>query len=405
MDIRTLLDPTLLGWTVLLILTASVGKFVGALAGGWLSGLKTWQALALATGLNARGSTEVIVASIGLSMGFLTHELYTMIVAMAVITTIVMPPMLRAALSRVPVSAEEKARLDKEEAEERQSVPKMERALVVVDDSANGRLAAHLAGVFSAGEHIATTVMKLEGFAGRGREPARKMVLDTAEAVTGEPETGAGAPEEPVLSAPELVRAKPSADLAAIEAEAAKGYHIAFVGLERPFRAEGGGFSDHLRQFIGAFDEPCAITLNGEGFNAPRDAGLKILVPSGGTAQAVLATEIAVALARASGGQVSVLHVTDPRDGLRGGTTHARWAAATVLGSARRLGAQGGVAIDARAVAHSFPARAIAQEARSGSYDLVVVGVGVRRGQRKFLGPRGAALVREVDAPLLVIAQ
>ena len=47
-------------------------------------------------------SLGVIVASIGLSMGALTQNLYTMIVTMAVITTMAMPPMLRAALRGIP---------------------------------------------------------------------------------------------------------------------------------------------------------------------------------------------------------------------------------------------------------------------------------------------------------------
>ena len=54
-------------------------------------------------GMNARGSTEVIVATIGLSMGVLSQNLFTMIVAMAVITTIAMPPTLRWALARLPL--------------------------------------------------------------------------------------------------------------------------------------------------------------------------------------------------------------------------------------------------------------------------------------------------------------
>ena len=75
--------------------------------------------LALATGLNARGSTEVIIASIGLSMGALSNQLYTMIVAMAVITTMAMPPTLRWMMGRVPLRDEELQRLEKEEAEEK----------------------------------------------------------------------------------------------------------------------------------------------------------------------------------------------------------------------------------------------------------------------------------------------
>ena len=49
--------------------------------------------------MNARGSTEVIVASIGLSMGVLNQNLFTLIVTMAVITTMAMPTMLRWALN------------------------------------------------------------------------------------------------------------------------------------------------------------------------------------------------------------------------------------------------------------------------------------------------------------------
>src|SRR4029079_13599459 len=57
MDLRTLLDPTLLVFTLAVIGVASIGKFLGALVGGRLSGLTTRESLAMATGLNARGST------------------------------------------------------------------------------------------------------------------------------------------------------------------------------------------------------------------------------------------------------------------------------------------------------------------------------------------------------------
>src|SRR5690348_5238041 len=163
MDLRTLMNPTLLLFTVAVIAVASVGKFTGALIGGRLGGLTTLESLALATGLNARGSTEVIIASIGLAMGALSKELYTMIVAMAVVTTMAMPPMLRWMMKRVPLGEEEAKRLEKEEAELDQSLPKMERALVYVDDSPNGRLAARLAGLFAARQQVLATVIDANG--------------------------------------------------------------------------------------------------------------------------------------------------------------------------------------------------------------------------------------------------
>jgi Kef-type K+ transport system membrane component KefB len=60
-----------------------------------LGRLSVRESLALACGMNARGSTEVIVASIGLSIGVISQDLFTMIVAMAIVTTLAMPPTLR----------------------------------------------------------------------------------------------------------------------------------------------------------------------------------------------------------------------------------------------------------------------------------------------------------------------
>ena len=94
-NLEVLANPNLLLLTVGLIAIASIGKFGGAFLGGRLGGMNWAEAIALGCGMNARGSTEVIVASIGLSMGVLNQELFTTIVAMAVVTTMSMPPMLR----------------------------------------------------------------------------------------------------------------------------------------------------------------------------------------------------------------------------------------------------------------------------------------------------------------------
>src|SRR4029077_9091966 len=110
---------------------------------------------------NARGSTEVIVATIGLSMGALTQTLFTMIVAMAITTTMAMTPMLRWALARVPMSKAEKERLEREEIEERNFVPNLERLLLAVDHGGNGRFASRLAGLLAGQRGIPITVLPL----------------------------------------------------------------------------------------------------------------------------------------------------------------------------------------------------------------------------------------------------
>src|SRR5260370_18665093 len=100
----------------------------------------TWgESVALGCGMNARGSTEVVVATIGLGTGALSQNLFTMILAMAVVTTMAMPPMLRWAVARVPLRPEEKDRLDREGFEAPGFVTNIERLLVAAGQNPGGR--------------------------------------------------------------------------------------------------------------------------------------------------------------------------------------------------------------------------------------------------------------------------
>ncbi|MGW2157899.1 cation:proton antiporter [Nonomuraea sp. NPDC001699] len=110
MDLTALtrLPVLLAGLAVLAV--AIVGKFVGAYAGARLSRLNRWEALALGAGLNARGVIEVVVAMVGLRLGILSVEAYTLVVLVAIVTSLMTPPILRAAMSRVEQTADEEIR-------------------------------------------------------------------------------------------------------------------------------------------------------------------------------------------------------------------------------------------------------------------------------------------------------
>ena len=115
--------------------------------------------------MNARGSTEVILATIGLTIGVLNQQLFTVIVLMAVVTTVCMPSLLRWALALVPMRDEEKARLEREAAEEKDFMPKLERVLIALDDGDNGRFASRLAGWLIGARELPATVMEVDGVA------------------------------------------------------------------------------------------------------------------------------------------------------------------------------------------------------------------------------------------------
>jgi Kef-type K+ transport system membrane component KefB len=160
-DLTVLKNPDLLLLAAILILIASFGKFAGAFLGGKLGGLNQRESFALACAMNARGSTEVIVASIGLSAGVFSENLYTLIVGMAVITTLAMPPMLRFALRRLPLSEAERERLEREELDARGFVPNLERLLLAVDGSASGTFASRIAGAIAGSGVKPTTIIQL----------------------------------------------------------------------------------------------------------------------------------------------------------------------------------------------------------------------------------------------------
>lgn len=74
--------------TLIAVLTKLVGAYLGALKLGHRS------ALAVGMGMVPRGEVGVVVASLGLAAGVFTPEVYAVIVAMSLLTSILTPPLL-----------------------------------------------------------------------------------------------------------------------------------------------------------------------------------------------------------------------------------------------------------------------------------------------------------------------
>jgi Kef-type K+ transport system membrane component KefB len=74
---------------------AVLTKVVGAGLGAVLAGIGRREALGIGAGMVARGEVGLIVAAIGLERGVLTEELYTAMVVICLVTTLVTPPLLK----------------------------------------------------------------------------------------------------------------------------------------------------------------------------------------------------------------------------------------------------------------------------------------------------------------------
>jgi Kef-type K+ transport system membrane component KefB/nucleotide-binding universal stress UspA family protein len=441
-DLTILTSATLLLMTLGLIAIASVGKFAGAFIGGEIGGLSKAESLAIACGMNARGSTEVIVASIGLAMGALSQNLFTMIVAMAITTTMAMPPMLRWALARVPFGKDEKERLEREEIEARGFVPNLERLLLAVDHSPNGKFASRLAGLLAGQRGIPITVLPLVAEAGKGskkgstkeakseaeseaksdaKKPAEKGALSNGEQ---EAPTGAEAAKEAVKTAAEDTRkAQPKEDepapvdvtvrifdVAATQAvaeEAEKGYDLLFVGVENP-RTKTGAFHKEIDRIAAAFQGPLAIVAaQGTHLKQPEQSPLNILVPVNGTEVSRRAAELAIAMARVFEAPITTLYVSGTkRDarGRRGGGTRERAQEQAILKEIVVLADQYDQEVATRVRADQSPDEAVLTEAKRDGHNLIIMGVSRRPGDSLFFGETAAGIFEKSPISVVLVS-
>jgi Kef-type K+ transport system membrane component KefB/nucleotide-binding universal stress UspA family protein len=409
-NLGILADPTLLGLTLGLIAVASFGKFAGAFIGAKIGGLTPREALALGFAMNARGSTEVIVASIGLAMGALTQNLFTMIVAMAVTTTMAMPPMLRWGLARVPMSRSEKERLAREEIEARGFVPNIERLLLAVDDSPNGRFASRLAGLIAGPRGMPITVVPLGEDApsatnkSKRRQPAEDE-HPAKQAAAGAAQNGKKTQAEAKPRLDVTVRKPEGADHDAVAEEADKGYDLLLIGLERT-RGRSGRFNADIERIAAGFEGPLAIVdAKGDHREEPEQSDLDILVPVNGSPTARRAAEIAIAIARVVRAPLRAIYVSETagknrprRSGMRG-----RWHEQAVLKDIVELADVADQSIKTAVRSGRAAADAILAEAGRNADKLIVMGVARPSGEL-FFGEIAAAVLEKSPASILLVS-
>ncbi|HWY66578.1 MAG TPA: cation:proton antiporter, partial [Rhizomicrobium sp.] len=438
-DLTILKDWNLAVLTLLLVLIASIGKFSGAFAGAVLGRLSWREGVALGCAMNARGSTEVIVASIGLSMGALSQTLYTMIVTMAVITTMAMPPMLRKALAGLPMSKEEETRVSREAVDAKGFLPGLERLLLAADESGTGRLAARLAGLIAGAQGMPVTIVKLD--ADMRADPAgveakadvvKEKPPDHAEQTASKDEAHkemAGAQSrtqsatdlkaDPLArevkagaktSAARMIADEAEADpdkvhltarvpldapAEVVKDEARKGYDLMFIGLEDSVEPDGG-FAPKINQLAAGFEGPLMVLANGG--KIALHGKSRILVPVNGTAQSRRAAEVAFALARATGAVVETLFVSQTD-----GRARTRLREESVLRDITELAERYEVEIKTRISKRAAAPGALLTEAQRG-FSMIVMGGSARPGDELFFGNTVTAVLKDWKSPILMLA-
>ncbi len=405
-DLTTLGDAAVAWSFVALLVVSAVAKYAGSALGAVAARLTFREASALGIALNGRGAMQVIISSAALAFGVFDTAAFTVVVLVAIVTSVGVPPLLRATVKGWRGSEEEQERLEREERLEANVVVRGQRLLLPSRGSLNSFTAAQVLDC-AWPESSELTVLSIGTEA--GDEPDVSPILELP---SGRPVRHQHVTEGHVLE--EILE------------EANLGYGVMAVGaVEQPSHERL--LPQVIEELLNYSPIPMLVVRRGRvesgaGLPIPRHFR-NILVPVAGSAASRAGQEVAHSISLQTGADVRLLHVltrpeTRPQ---RGRLLRARVAppagSAGSAGSAAE-GAVTAVLVDAQAVAEehgvaavtelrrgSFAGEEVAEAVRDSGADVVVVGATVRRvGGRPFLGHTVEHVLEHVfDATVVVV--
>ena len=162
------------------LVIAIVGKFGGAASAARMQGLSGRKSRALGVLMNNRGLTELVILSVGVSLKVLDQSLFTILVLMAVITTIMTSPLLKL------VYPERVLQREIREAE-RASMGQIDayRVIAAIDDPVRGAVLVGIGAALVDDERPGELVLSRFIESGPPLEVASGLSLDLAEVASG----------------------------------------------------------------------------------------------------------------------------------------------------------------------------------------------------------------------------
>lgn len=391
-DLGLLAEPEVLFWSAVVLAVATASKFGGGYLGALWAGLPRREGMALAAGLNARGAVGIVLATVGLSIGVLNERSYTVVVLLALSTSMLAPPLLRALLRGWSGSEEEQARLARERVLGASVLVRGERVLLPSHGGPNSVLAARILdlawpeGVGASVLAVGADVPEADVAAVRGAFVRREAAYEKA---VGEP-------------------------LASILGQARLGYGaIALGATDR--RAAGALVSPFVDDLLAA--SPLPIVMVRRGAQVDPGAPLafrRVLVPAAGKPTGRAAQEVAFRIAHQLDARVLIAHVVttpSPRRVLaifRREDAERRAAAEEmaerVVEEARALAAELGAQAEAEIRVDPSAPDALLALAREHAVDLVVLGANLRSfSGRPFLGHGVEYLLEKCESTVVVV--
>ena len=389
------------GWMLtLVIVVACLGKLIGCALGAYWGGLHFWEAASIAVAMNARGAMGIVVATIGLALGILTQQMFSIIVVMAIVTSLLAPIGLRLTMPRVRMTEEEARRILASESTGAFD-PAHVRLLLATAGGSNAMAGAPLAFGLTKKSSAAVKILHVEAEQSWWRHLLRPFARRAPTSVNDQIE------KMRVLGGertPEIARARGAGVADVICAEARRGCDLIVIGS-----GEGPSIGGPIVEQV-VSGAPCHVAILKT--PAPAEEYRRLLVPVDGSIGSRLAVELALRYAEATGAELTLAVLTERRPQA---AAYADLSGTHVLVDAPATGdeelARISVVFRASDVKPSiihlaFDPRSspVAEAVEKGNYDLVVLGTENRAVQhRLFFGYENERLIRATRVPVLVV--
>ncbi|MEX0771111.1 MAG: cation:proton antiporter [Balneolaceae bacterium] len=398
-NIINLMEPALLLITLIVILIATFGKVIGTYAGArWIGKKDHWTSLSFGAGLNARGAMEIIIATIGLRLGILSQDMFSIIVVMAIATSLMAPVALRWVLTRVEIGDEEKARLKKEELESGSIVADIHRILLPVrmrrdlpDTSELQSIEAAILDQLGVDRELSVTIMTVTN---KDNSDECEKYLKQLSGYFNQKEL-----------VTKVVKSSKPGD--AIIDEAKKDYDLIVLGATEKEPDSKHLFSPIVDYLVRVSPCPAMIVKSEEISSSwiPQ----RIMVPTNGSQAAKSAAELAFFIAQPDKSrEVMALNVVTHEPRLRGHIRQRQMDsklsfANEMVAELEKLGEAFGVQTEGVVKIGESPEEVITDLVETNGIDLVLVGTNVKPGsERLYLGPRVENILRMCKCPVIV---
>jgi Kef-type K+ transport system membrane component KefB/nucleotide-binding universal stress UspA family protein len=394
-DIKALFNFELAFIALVLILVATISKVFGSYLGArFIAKIDNWTALSFGAGLNARGAIQIIIATIGLSFNIISPEIFSIIVLMAVTTSLMAPIMLKFTLKKVIPKDSELERLKKEELTKNLISNSINRILMPVryrGDYEKKMIESKIIQHLSKNKNLDITLLTVTN---ENEKALASSFLNKLEELLNKSNIS----KRIVIS---------DSPLEAILNEAKKSYDLIIVGATEKSSENKKIFNPLVDDLIRM--SPCkSLVIQSKTYTENWKLN-KILVPSNSSLASKRAVELAFTLANPNDSEVNIISIIEDRNDefnldLEGNIKQRQKELLLQnLNELKFIGQTLGLKVNILIEVSSDVENEILKKAKDLNADLVILGTDIRpAGDSLYIGPRVEKILNNCYCPVAV---